>query len=288
MKKVFFQLSLFFSLFFLISVRSVSAQLSCLDGKVVGDTYCRAVTPNIFYRCTDTGELEVSCGNDVITGDLNVCDDSSGRALCIVPSLHATVTPTLMPVTSPVVSVECRSNAEIGDRYCKPSSPYFTFECTTTGEQARTCGNDIVTGNPNVCDESSGRALCIVPSLHITPTPVATQFSLCNQAGRNASICNTCMSSGGLWTGVGCVPYNDSTETVRAILTIGLGIAGGAVVLMTLAGAFLITTSQGDPKRVDEGKSLITSAVAGILFIIFSVTILRFIGVNILRLPDFG
>lgn len=119
-------------------------------------------------------------------------------------------------------------------------------------------------------------------------------FNLCRQAGPNVGICLDCFqgtgqfTERGIWTGVGCVPYNSPTKTIQAFMTLGLGAAGGVVMLMTLAGAFLISTSQGDPKRVDEGKSLITSAVAGVLFIIFSVTILRFIGVNILQLPDFG
>jgi hypothetical protein len=113
-------------------------------------------------------------------------------------------------------------------------------------------------------------------------------FPLCQQAGNYYGKCTECFSTQGVWTAVGCIPYNDTTSTVRALITIGLGLAGTAVVLMTLAGAFLISTSQGDPKRVEEGRSLITSAVAGILFLIFSVSILRFVGVSVLQLPGFG
>lgn len=126
-----------------------------------------------------------------------------------------------------------------------------------------------------------------------------TPFELCRQAGEaNFEKCNTCFTGGGIWTAVGCIPYTnnpdnpDATQSVtlmlRSFITIGLGIAGGVVVLMVLAGSFLLSTSQGDPKRVDEGKSLISSAVIGILFIIFSVSILRFIGVDILQIPGFG
>ncbi len=122
-------------------------------------------------------------------------------------------------------------------------------------------------------------------------------FELCKQAGTaNYSLCNTCFENNGIWTAIGCIPYKTAsgdatggvTLMIRSLMTIGLGIAGGVVVLMVLAGSFLLSTSQGDPKRVEEGKSLISSAVIGILFVIFSVTILRFIGVDVLQIPGFG
>lgn len=126
----------------------------------------------------------------------------------------------------------------------------------------------------------------------------AVEFNLCRQAGDNIELCDQCLDSGGVWTAVGCIPFEDPsspdnptagiTAMLRSFITIGLGIAGGVVVLMVLAGSFLLSTSQGDPKRVEEGKSLISSAVIGLLFVIFSITILRFIGVNILQIPGFG
>lgn len=121
-------------------------------------------------------------------------------------------------------------------------------------------------------------------------------FSLCQQAGdpldpeskKNIEMCNTCFHNDGIWTAVGCIPFNSSVGMIRVFITIGLGIAGGVVVLMVLAGSFLLSTSQGDLKRVDEAKGLIGSAVIGLVFIIFSVTILRFIGVDILQIPGLG
>lgn len=120
-------------------------------------------------------------------------------------------------------------------------------------------------------------------------------FSLCKQAGNNEGKCESCLVNNGIWTAIGCIPYGvtaggeiSAVPTIRAFISIGLGIAGGVVVIMVLVGAFLLSTSQGDLKRVDEGKALITSAVIGLLFVIFSVTILRFIGFDLLRLPGFG
>jgi len=90
-----------------------------------------------------------------------------------------------------------------------------------------------------------------------------------------------------LWTAFGCV-QTSPTGMIQSFLRIILGLAGGIVLLVILYGAFLLTTSSGDPKRVQEGQEMITSAVMGILFIIFSVIILQFIGVKLLQIPGFG
>lgn len=126
------------------------------------------------------------------------------------------------------------------------------------------------------------------PQVTITPGEDQTPFNLCQQAGVDQTKCNTCFKQEGVWTAIGCIPFNSSVGMIRVFITIGLGIAGGVVVLMVLAGSFLLSTSQGDPKRVDEAKGLIGSAVIGLLFVIFSVTILRFIGVDILQIPGLG
>jgi hypothetical protein len=91
----------------------------------------------------------------------------------------------------------------------------------------------------------------------------------------------------GIYTSLGCIGASSET-IVTQLVRIGLGIAGGVALLMILAGAFIFSTSQGEPKKASEAKELITSAVLGLIFIIFSVTILQFIGVTILRIPGFG
>ncbi len=65
-------------------------------------------------------------------------------------------------------------------------------------------------------------------------------------------------------------------------------IGGGVALIIILAGGFQLTISQGDPKKTSEAKELITSALIGLVFIIFSVAILQLIGVQILQIPEFG
>lgn len=81
---------------------------------------------------------------------------------------------------------------------------------------------------------------------------------------------------------------NISTEPkqlVNTVLTIAIGIAGGIAFLLIVYGGFRLAFSQGDPKAVQEARDIITSAIVGLLLIIFSVFLLNLIGVDILGLP---
>lgn len=98
--------------------------------------------------------------------------------------------------------------------------------------------------------------------------------------------CTACAPDG-VWTAVGCIS-TDPKAMVSALVGLGLSIAGGVSILMFLAAGFLFSTSQGDPKRTSDAKELLTSAIVGLLFSLFSVTILQFIGVSVLQIPGFG
>jgi hypothetical protein len=54
--------------------------------------------------------------------------------------------------------------------------------------------------------------------------------------------------------------------------------------LLGLYGALMIVISAGDPEKMQAGKELITSAIGGLLLIIFAIFILKVVGVNILGL----
>jgi len=63
---------------------------------------------------------------------------------------------------------------------------------------------------------------------------------------------------------------------------------GGIALLMIIFGAFQMMTSAGNPEKLNEGKELVSAAVAGLMFIIFSVFLLKLIGQDILAIPGFG
>lgn len=93
----------------------------------------------------------------------------------------------------------------------------------------------------------------------------------------------------GIWTAIGCVPTDPIILLNQYILAAaGFGIAGGVAFLYFLYGAFLILTSMGNPERINEGKEIMISSISGLLLILFSVFILQVIGVDILKIPEFG
>lgn len=100
----------------------------------------------------------------------------------------------------------------------------------------------------------------------------------------------TCVyhNSTGINTALGCIPADDLTSFIGWVLKIIIPIASGIAFLLMASGAIQILTSAGDPKKVQAGQELITSALSGLLFIILALFLLKLIGVDILRIPDFA
>lgn len=141
--------------------------------------------------------------------------------------------------------------------------------------------DNICGGTARICGPSNN--FCCVPCARIE------LFKICDQIGEleQKQQCNACLNADGLWTAVGCI-NREPTNIVRTFVRIGLGLAGGVALLIILASSFMLSTSQGDPKKVGDAKEMLTAAIIGILFVVFSIVVLQFIGVTILQIPGFG
>ena|GEM_PF-5951499 len=82
-------------------------------------------------------------------------------------------------------------------------------------------------------------------------------------------------------TALGNIPTNP-TDFVSKILQIATGLAGGIALIFMVIGSIKVLTSSGDQQKLTGGKDMIVAAVSGLLFLILSVLILRFIGTSIL------
>jgi hypothetical protein len=98
----------------------------------------------------------------------------------------------------------------------------------------------------------------------------------------------TCKGDTGINTAIGCIPISDTNAFIGFILRWAIGIGGGIAFLLILYAGFMIMSSSGNPERLKAGQELLTSAIAGLIMLIFSVFILRVIGVDILGLPIGG
>ena len=130
------------------------------------------------------------------------------------------------------------------------------------------------------------------PGPSLTPTP-RPRSEICNPIdtkkdnGKEKKDCINCIDSNGVWTAFGCINTNVS-GLIDDFFKIGLGLAGGVALLFFIYGGFLVLTSQGNAEQIQQGREIITSAIAGLLLIIFSVFILQLFAVDILKIPGFS
>lgn len=111
---------------------------------------------------------------------------------------------------------------------------------------------------------------------------------ICKYAGANSGDCMQCITDHlGIWTAIGCIPATQ-TALFQKIFSVGISIAGGIAFLLILFGGFQILMSAGNPEKLNEGRELVSAAIAGLLLIIFSVFLLKIIGYEILRIPGFS
>ena len=154
--------------------------------------------------------------------------------------------------------------------------------CSFTINTENGCNSDQCEEDPqNVIDP--GQAQSIGPD----------EFKLCAQIAdpEAQQKCIDCAGGedgeAGVWTAIGCI--NRQPEAiVGKLIRLGLSMGGGIALLMILSAGFMLTVSQGNPQKAGQAKEMMTAAVTGLLFIIFSVTILQFIGFSILKIPGFG
>lgn len=90
----------------------------------------------------------------------------------------------------------------------------------------------------------------------------------------------------GIKTAIGCI-HTSPAEFVKDFMTFIIGISGGLAFLMMLVGAFQILSSADNPDTLRAGRERLTSAVIGLLIVIFAVLLLQIIGIGILNIPGF-
>jgi len=73
-------------------------------------------------------------------------------------------------------------------------------------------------------------------------------------------------------------------ELAEAFIRFSLGIAGGIAFLLMVLGSFRLIFARGDPEQVQQGREILTAAIAGLLLIIFATFLLQLVGISILGL----
>jgi hypothetical protein len=113
----------------------------------------------------------------------------------------------------------------------------------------------------------------------VKPISVMAVDTFCVAQGNGPDSVNPMVS-----TALGCVPVKVE-NFAPWLMTFVFGIAGGIAFLLMVYGFILLSTTGGDPKKMQGAQETISSAVTGLIVCIFAVFLLRLIAVNILRIP---
>lgn len=94
-----------------------------------------------------------------------------------------------------------------------------------------------------------------------------------------------CLADSSCDTAIGTI-LTQPGAFVEAIMKLVVGVSGGIALLMLIIAGYNILTSAGDPQKLAAGKEIIVSVITGIILIVFSMVILKAIGVDLLGLPS--
>lgn len=144
------------------------------------------------------------------------------------------------------------------------------------------------TGNPVPPQSWSSCQKCIYPN--INPDPSAMESLIVDETTNLPPT----PYQGRQYTLLGCLGNSGSFQeegaaggVIQSLINIVFSLAGGVAFLYLLYGSFIITTSQANPERLNYGKRVVYGAIAGVIFTLSSVFIVKFIASGILKIPGF-
>jgi len=258
MKRVFLVIFLLFSFLFL--VKKVAFAASCLEFTV--DVNGSTATVNIDGCDTDGNYVVLitdANGNNLEPPVGDGVDVIQGRATKAFYLSEGNYKAILLFSTDPIkeksFTIQTTTYLRCGDP-CNPLDDRCSNACP--------CLSEAGGGGQWRCGASGA-------TLAIPPTDI---HGNCSQLEIN--------------TALGCIPADTLNNFVAWFLSKLIFIASGVAFLLMAFGALKIITSAGSPESIQAGKELITSSLAGLVFIILSLFLLKLIGVDILQIPGFG
>lgn len=155
-----------------------------------------------------------------------------------------------------------------------------------SGEYKRNLCGKSCSDNPKRCEDSSGG--CTICTYRYNPLLTKAQSWHCEKPeAKEAEKTEGLPKEQQAKEAGDKLDVSELAPQINKIVNYSMGIGGIIAFLLIVFGGFQIILSAGNPERVKAGKEMITSAIAGLLLIIFAVFILRLIGYDILKIPGF-
>lgn len=124
-----------------------------------------------------------------------------------------------------------------------------------------------------------------IAELSGTPIPIPPDPTGAAAIWQDSKIIKKCASVN---TGLGIDIKTDPGDLVKSVFGIILSISGGIALILIIISGYRLIFSQGNPEEVKGAQEQLTSAIVGLLFIIFSLVILQIIGADILKIQGFS
>lgn len=168
------------------------------------------------------------------------------------------------------------------------SAPKDDFTLPTVGpaQGGTGAGQNAGTANCDVCGYCAGAA---APS----------NWSSCGRCMYPSLVSQTTTPESGLtlkglpepdqdhyYTDLGCIS-TDPGEFAAQISRLFFSIVGGIAFLYFLYGSAVVATARSDPERLNHGKRIVYGSIIGLLFVLFSLFLVRFLAGS-LGLPGIG
>ena len=209
------------------------------------------------------------CGDATSTTDNKCCNKSLISAtddIALKNNLGGTWDVVWIPVDQAMKAITRPFNQKIYDLVGTALKPCSYGTASTPGD---------INDPSCICIEDKNTLLKAVP--------------LCNplQNSTEKNSCMSCFVLGGIWTTLGCIQPDMRSFIQDTILRVGISIAGGVSLLCIMFAAFQMQTSAGNAEKVKKAQELLTNCITGLMVIIFSMLILKIIGVDILKIPGF-
>ncbi len=167
-------------------------------------------------------------------------------------------------------------------------TPNDNMQLPTVGPAQGGAGGQIRTGTANcdVCGYCKGAnppgswsscAACMYPALVSDSTQATEDKTLIGLPEAD---------SNHYYTDLGCIS-TEPAEFASQISRLFFSIVGGIAFLYFLYGSAVVATARSDPERLNHGKRIVYGSIVGLLFVLFSLFIIRFLAGG-LGLPGIG
>lgn len=223
---------------------------------------CGKISGYIYSMKNVVGHVEIGCTPEGAPGDGS--QDNTGT--CCTPG-------------NPVVTLPPHVPYYVGGYICDKYSVCYDGHYDANPSTGKACGNlsgwvmgGDGHGNVPWCNITGAICCDVKGSAEVTPyNPCPSQNGACTS----------------FVTAIGTIDVTGLGSIVKTIFGLLLSLSGGIAVLLIIYSGYRIMIAQGDAEKIKEARETLTSAVIGLLFVIFSATILQIIGIDILHIPGF-